>query len=225
MTATVQAQEMGVVLKPSPLVEAAVPSAVTTTSIPARSSVATPVDRSEKLRKALSGLWLFLKETRGHGVWIAVWSVIGIAGTLWSPFLFDQPVLLMALAPRTAFVLLAADDVSLMSFVLLGTARLGMTDASWYVVGRRSPGRTILERAPSQFAPLRLLMKGTNLLCSWLSRHNLLAGLVLFLRPNARYLGVAGAYNVCPRVAAVSSVVGTIAYLVAIHEGIGFFLG
>ena len=142
-----------------------------------------------------------------------------------TPLLIEHPFLLMLLAPRSAFVLLAAPDASLVWFVALGTVRLSMTDASWFLVGRRSPGRTILERAPSRFRPVRFLMRGTNRVCSWLSGRRLLAGLVLFFRPNARYMGVAGAYGVCPRVAAAASVLGTVAYLAAVHQGLGLIVG
>ena len=61
----------------------------------------------------------------------------------------------------------------------------------------------------------------TTKLCAWLCSTALLAAAVLFFRPNGRYLGVAGAHGVDSRLAGVSSVAGTISYLVAMHVGVG----
>ena len=75
-----------------------------------------------------------------HHWWIFAWSIIGWVGTALAPVLADKPFILMMLSPRALFVALAADSVSLLPFVLLGTLRLSVTDASYYVIGRKVPG-------------------------------------------------------------------------------------
>lgn len=125
----------------------------------------------------------------------------------------------MLLAPRAVFVLLAAPQMNLVAFVLLGTARLAMTDASWYIVGKRFPERTGKRGTLSRIRGMGWIVRVTTCLCRWLCSTALLAGMVLFFRPNGRYLGVAGAHGVDSRIAGASSVAGTVAYLVAVHLG------
>lgn len=126
----------------------------------------------------------------------------------------------MLLAPRAVFVVLAAPHLNLVAFVLLGTARLAVTDASWFIAGRRFPTRTGKAGPLSRVGGLRWLVRVTSQLCRWLCSTGLLAAAVLFLRPNGRYLGVAGAHGVDSRLAGVSSLAGTICYLVAVHVGV-----
>ncbi len=45
------------------------------------------------------------------------------------------------------FVALAADSVPLLPFVLLGTLRLSVTDASYYVIGRKLPSEIVPDSA------------------------------------------------------------------------------
>ncbi len=172
---------------------------------------------------AVARLGHWLRATRAHGVWILIWSAVGWVGLAWSPLLLDHPFLLMLLAPRAAFVLLAASDASFLPFVALGTLRLSVTDASWFVAGRHFP-RTGTG-ASAGFACTRWTIRIGDILCRWLCGRPLLAGAVLFFRPNGRYLGVAGAYGVCPRLSAASSLAGTILYLAIVHQGVELFTG
>jgi len=122
----------------------------------------------------------------------------------------------MAMAPRALFVALAAPELDLASFVLLGTVRLSVTDPSYYLIGRRiAESGPVPGQAPTRFGVFGRLVK---MMC----RNRLLAAVVLFLRPNARYLGVAGAYRVPPLVALGAATLGTICYLIAIDTGISF---
>lgn len=155
-----------------------------------------------------------------HGIWILVWACASWIATLWSPALADHPVVLMLLAPRAVFVVLAAPHMALVPFVLLGTLRLAVTDASWFIVGRRFPDRTGKPSALSRIGGLRWMWRITTQLCKWLCSTGLLAAAVLFFRPNGRYLGIAGAHGVDSRLAGISSVAGTIAYLFAVHLGV-----
>lgn len=170
----------------------------------------------------------WLAATKGHGIWIVCWSLVGWIGTLLAPALIDQPFMLMLLAPRALFVALAVDSVDFATFVLLGTLRLGVTDASYFIVGRRFP--KVQQRRTDRLArSLRgrvfaVLVRISDGFCRWICDHGLKAGTVLFLRPNAKYLAIAGAYGVSPVVAGASSVSGTIVYLACFHLGIGLLL-
>ena len=153
-----------------------------------------------------------------------MWSIIGWVGTLLMPALHGTPVVLMLLAPRALFVALAADSIGILLFVLLGTLRLSATDASYFILGRRFahvPKRAV-ERPPTARRGVRsALVRVTDALCRWVCNHGVKAGAVLFVRPNGKYLAVAGAYGVSARIAGWSSVLGTALYLACVHIGIG----
>jgi hypothetical protein len=194
---------------------------------PSRSRVGTRPSRTAERRRQLVA---WLRQARGHGVWILLWSIVSWVGTALSPTLLERPVLLMALAPRATFVLLAAPHMGLWSFVALGTLRLSLTDWNWYLVGRRFPerGAAKADRArtdQSRFPWVRWTLRITDQLCRWLAGRRLVAGAVLFFRPNGKYLGVAGAYGVGPALAAATSLSGTVLYLIAMHQGLGALLG
>lgn len=156
--------------------------------------------------------------SRGHLTWIVLWSVAAGAATVLSPALLRHPILLMALAPRALFVALAAPELDIASFVLLGTVRLGVTDPSYFLIGRRIAARGDVPRPEdSRFG---LFGRLVTMMC----RNRWLAALVLFLRPNARYLAVAGANRIPAPLAGLAAVTGTIAYLVALHAGVDFFV-
>jgi hypothetical protein len=171
----------------------------------------------------------WLRDARGHGVWILIWSMVSWVGTAWSPMLLERPVLLMALAPRATFVVLAAPHMNFVTFVLLGTVRLSLTDWNWYLVGRKFPERGAAKATASTASSgrvwVRWMLRFTNRMCTWLAGRPIVAAAVLFIRPNGKYLGVAGAYGVGPWVAGLSSVSGTMLYLAAVHQGAGFLLG
>ena len=175
--------------------------------------------------RLLSPLVSWIRKLGLHGLWILLWAVTSGLATLWSPALIDHPVFLMMLAPRAAFVVLAAPHIGFLPFVVLGTARLAMTDASWFIVGKRFPDRTGRPTLLSRFPWTRWTLRVTGQLCRWICSTGLLAATVLFFRPNGRYLGVAGANGVDPRLAGASSVLGTMIYLVAVHVGVGAFFG
>jgi len=134
-------------------------------------------------------------------------------------------LMLMMLSPRALFVALASDSVSLVPFVLFGTMRLAATDASYYIIGRRFPRG--IDRPPSTTpvtrwrARLRRLAAEGDRLCRYCCSRPWLAGAFLFVRPNGKYLGVAGAYGVKPLVAGLSATCGTAVFLAAVHIGIG----
>lgn len=179
--------------------------------------------RTPATRRLLSPLATWTRRLGLHGLWITLWAVTSGLATLWSPALLDHPVFLMMLAPRAAFVVLAAPHIGFLPFVALGTARLAITDASWFIVGRRFPDRTGRPTLLSRIRWTRWTMWVTGRLCRWICSTGLVAATVLFFRPNGRYLGIAGANGVDSRLAGASSILGTMIYLVAVHVGVGTF--
>ncbi|MEM7091487.1 MAG: hypothetical protein AAF567_00685 [Actinomycetota bacterium] len=191
-------------------------------------TVPSRVGRRDLISEPAGRLWSWLCATKGHGIWIVLWALIGWGGILLAPFVADHPLVLMLLAPRMLFLAMAIDSVEAVPFVLLGTLRLGVTDASYFIIGRRSPFAG-LSPADSPTAGwfrrvFSVTARITDGLCRWLCGSSWRAGLVLFLRPNARHLGVAGAYGVSAAVAGCASVLGTIVYLTFFHLGIGLLL-
>lgn len=172
----------------------------------------------------LSRLRNIVRQSRRHGLWIFAWSIVGWVGTALAPVLADKPFILMMLSPRALFVALAADSVSLVPFVLLGTLRLSVTDASYYVIGRKLPREiTVSSSRPAGRikALIRSVASRGDRLCRWFCARPRLAGAFLFFRPNGKYLGVAGAYGVNRWLAALSATLGTAVFLTAMHVGFG----
>jgi len=199
-----------------------------TTILPLPAATTTnPTTTRVKLRSSVARTRQRVAATRGHGLWIALWSVIGWSGTLAAPVLADRPFLVMMMAPRALFVALATESVGLVTFVLLGTLRLSATDASYFILGRRFPRDPSRPETDVRRPRRRLFAIGvryTDRLCRWLCAHGCKAGTVLFFRPNGKYLAVAGSYGVSATVAAVTSVIGTILYLTFFHLGLGILL-
>ena len=162
----------------------------------------------------------WIHQTGLHGGWIASWSFVGIGGTVWAPIIMSKPVLLMALAPRAMFVALAAPHLDLLPFVLLGLLRPSMTDANYYVLGRRLPEWVERRRSTPATGLRGRVTRGADWMAETICRRPWLAGPFLFFRPSGKYLAVAGAYGVSSRTAGVATVAGTITYLVFMHEGI-----
>ena len=146
---------------------------------------------------------------------MGIWTLVATIGTAASPALLDHPILIMAMAPRAIFVALAANDLDLASFCLLGTARLSITDPSYFLVGRRIAAdgqRPELPRSPFGF--VRKILRA---MCS----NRIAAAAVLLVRPNARYLAVAGANGIPAALSLGAALLGTVVYLVAMHAGVG----
>jgi len=147
---------------------------------------------------------------------MALWSFVGMASTLAAPFLLGLPVILMALAPRLVFVTLAAPQLDLFSFVALGTLRLSVTDPSYFIVGQRAAESA----AAFPFgSPSGIFARAAKWLIGLVARSKLLAAAVLFLRPNSRYLAIAGWHQVPGWLAGSAAALGTMVYLAALHSG------
>jgi hypothetical protein len=139
---------------------------------------------------------------------LAVLTVISTAGTAAAPTLAgDQPLVLVALSPRLSFLTIAANDVGLVPFLVVGLIRLCLADPFHFALGRRH-GTSAISRIPGRLGRA----------ASALQR---VAGksipLLVFLRPNGTNLAIAGASTSNRLTVAVADVVGTAVYLVLLH--------
>ena len=202
---------------------------------PATAPVLAPTARRSRREELVNRLPLarlrgIIGRSKRHGFWILLWSLVGWIGTAAAPMLADKPFVLMLLSPRALFVALATESVSLGPFVLLGTARLSVTDASYYIIGRRVGTELATDepamrghQASDARGPLRIVRTVTSRLdrlCRWACARPRFAAAFLFVRPNGKYLGLAGAYGVHPWLAGLSATLGTAVFLSAMHLGV-----
>lgn len=192
---------------------------------PAHQPTATLARPRGRVVPGLSRLRSIVRKSRRHGLWIVAWSLVGWIGTALAPMLADKPFLLMLLSPRALFVAMASDSVSIVPFVVLGTLRLSVTDASYYIIGRKLPtevkGCAVATTTGAGWKrALRSIAAKGDQLCRWFCTRPRLAGAFLFFRPNGKYLGLAGAYGVGRCVAGLSATLGTAVFLTAMHIGV-----
>ena len=139
---------------------------------------------------------------------IAVLTVVSNIGTAAAPTLAtDQPLVLMALSPRLAFLTLAANKVALIPFFVVGMIRLCLADPFHFALGRRH-GTAALDRIPGR---LGRLTDGVRKLAGRS------VPVLVFLRPNGTNLAIAGASPTNRLHVAIADVVGTAIYLVLVH--------
>jgi hypothetical protein len=149
-------------------------------------------------------------------------TVVSATATLASPYLMTRaPLLLMCMSPRVAFLGVAAQGTPLVPFVVLGFARLGLTDPLHYLIGRRFDRNDELHPAtqrPSRWpafagrlAPLvpRPIRLAARPACY----------LAVLVRPNGVNLLWAGTQRLPPARVALLDVLGTVSYLIAVHAG------
>jgi hypothetical protein len=137
---------------------------------------------------------------------LAALTLLSTAGTAAAPTLaHDQPLVLMALSPRLAFLTLAANNTSFVPFLAVGLVRLCLADPFHFALGRRH-GTNALDRL-ARFTLIRRIRD--------LTRHGV--PLLVFFRPNGTYLAIAGASPTNRLHVAVADVAGTLAYLLLIR--------
>jgi hypothetical protein len=158
---------------------------------------------------------LLRHEARRFLLPIAVLTVVSNIGTAAAPTLAtDQPLVLMALSPRLAFLTLAANKVALIPFLVVGMIRLCVADPFHFALGRRH-GTAALDRIPGRLRRMTDAVRG-------------IAGrsvpVLVFLRPNGTNLAIAGASTTKRVHVAIADVVGTGIYLVLVHTAGTAFL-
>ena len=141
---------------------------------------------------------------------LAALTAVSVIGTALAPLLGESPLLLMGLSPRLPFLAVAAPEVGLVPFLLLGTIRLCLADPFHYALGRRV-GDAAVTRLPSGRLG-RLLQRLADARPGRVG-----VGVAVLVRPNGRHLALAGATRVPRALVGVLSLVGTASYLFAVH--------
>lgn len=138
--------------------------------------------------------------TRYLALGILALSVLSLGGTILTPLLLAEPLLLIAATPRLPFLVLASEDTPLTVFLAVGTVRLLAGDPLHFLIGRR-------HGAPLISARLR----------AWTGRLGFVA---VAVRPTSKVLLAAGASGVSFPAAAIADVTGTVVYL-GLLAGVG----
>lgn len=145
---------------------------------------------------------------------LGVITAFSTAGTAASPYLVTRaPALLMVLCPRLTFLVLAAQHIGLVPFVLIGLIRLGLADPLHFVIGRRVGHSSRESRWFTSRERLRNLVEAGR------RQRDVLAYVGVAARPNGAMLAFAGSTGAKPRLVAALDVVGTCIYLAVVHAG------
>jgi hypothetical protein len=118
-------------------------------------------------------------------------------------------LLLALLSPRIPFLLLAAPDTPFVLFVTLGTARLCAADPFHFLLGRRVGDAGIVQARTPRWLRGPMDRFGTSI-----------SFVAILLRPIGRHLFIAGAARARPIPVAIGDALSTIAFLIAIREGL-----
>lgn len=157
---------------------------------------------------------------------LALLSSLSAVGTLGSPSLLHQPLLLVLLSPRLPFLALASAHVSPFVLVPVSVARLCAGDVFHFHLGSNGAHRRLADhrvlgiagvtRARRAFARYRPVVAVRARLRAWgpVARNGVL--LAVLVRPVGRHLTVAGAAGTCPRRVAIADLVGTMAYVAVV---------
>jgi hypothetical protein len=159
---------------------------------------------ADRIRFFLAGRLAAHRPTVDLVLPLVLLSFVSMAGTLASPALRSSPLLLMALSPRLPFLALAAPEVALLPFLVVGTLRLCLADPFHFRLGRR----------------LASSGGGCGRLGARLAGHRLArpaSAVAVILRPNGRHLALAGAVGLRTPVVVALDLIGTVLYLAGLH--------
>ena len=180
--------------------------------LPATSIVLTGRMRPRRIADAAAGVprklaALARHEARKLLIPLAVLTAVSSLGTMAAPGLTEKPLLLVALSPRLSFLALAAPKVGLLPFLVVAGIRLCLADPFHFVLGRRHGSHAI-----AKLAERNRLLRATHRVA------NKSVPLLVFLRPTGTNLAIAGASKGCAIQIAAADIVGTIVYLLLIHQ-------
>ena len=149
---------------------------------------------------------LLRHEARKILIPLAALTVVSSLGTMAAPGLTQRPLLLVALSPRLSFLALAAPKVGLVPFLVVAGIRLCLADPFHFVLGRRHGTKAI----------------DKLIRWNWLRKAHDVASksvpLLVLLRPNGTNLAIAGASRNRTLHIAAADIVGTLVYLLVIHQ-------
>lgn len=156
---------------------------------------------------------------RRYFLGLAAISAISGTATAASPFLLTRaPMMLALLAPRLTFLSLAASQTPLPVFLVLGLARLALTDPLHYAIGRTVEAdrgrRSAWPRPIQRAAVVTRRLRG---------RFGVAARpaccIAILLRPNGLNLMWAGSLRLPKLLVGALDVIGTVGYLLVVHTG------
>lgn len=149
------------------------------------------------------------RRTLALGGAIGLFTALAVLGDLLSPALRERhPLVLVLLAPRTAYLAAAAQDVPLLVFLVVAVVRLCAADPLHFMLGRTA-GPAALATA-GRFRLVRPVVERSRS-CSnplWLA--------VVAASPTAKTMVVSGAVGLRRRWVALADLVGTLARAVLI---------
>ena len=141
---------------------------------------------------------------------IGILIICGYIGQALSPTLaVDAPLLLISLNARNAFLLLAAHEVPIVAFFVVGFLRLVLSDPLFYILGYKfgDVGRAYIDRELGQRGPIAATLRFFD---RWFPR---IGPFFVFLAPNNIVCLLAGSTRMRPVVFIVANVTGTVARL------------
>jgi hypothetical protein len=167
---------------------------------------AAPKPLHHRLRRR--AIELATHEARRLLIPLAILTAISSLGTAAAPGLATtKPLLLVALSPRLSFLAIAAPRTGLLPFLVVAGIRLCLADPFHFVLGRRHGSHT-----SPRLADKNAILRATHKVAS----HSI--PLLVFLRPNGTNLAIAGASKGRVAHIAAADVVGTVVYLLLIHQ-------
>ncbi len=180
------------------------------TSPPVAASLAAPLGaRLATTIRRLAG-----HPARTEVVALGLLSVVSAVGTAAAPFLLGTPLLLVALSPRLSFLAIAGAQVPLLPFLVVGTVRLFVGDPLHYSLATKvGPGA--LARARSRLPFVGRLTDRAR------AGDGAIGAAAVAVRPNSWSLALAGVARTPFALVVVLDLASTIAYLLALHAGVG----
>lgn len=152
------------------------------------------------------------RQTLVLSVPIAVLTAMSLAGTAVSPWLIREcPLLLIALCPRSVFLVGAASAISLPVFLVVGLARLTVADPFHFRLGRLHGQRAVIATASRWPWIGPVLTRGQHFIAGGG------AAAAVAVSPTSKTLAVAGACGCAWRRVAAADVLGTTARLVGLY--------
>jgi len=157
---------------------------------------------------------------------IGLLSSLSAVGTIGSPTLLSQPLMLVVLSPRLPFLALAASQVSPLLLVPIVVARLCAGDVFHFHLGAHGAHRLLTNHRlmhHRRLSGMRRAVTQSNVVTFARTRYRSYEALArngvlvaVLLRPIGRHLALAGAAGACPRRVAIADLVGTFAYVLVV---------
>ena len=174
-------------------------------------------DRPGRARERDVGRWAVL------GAVLAALTAAAAIGDATAAVLLDrQPLVLLALTPRTTYQVAAAHDVPFLAFVGVSVARLCAADPFHFHLGRTA-GPAVVAAAGRSPVAGRLCARVASGVARLPGPGHWLWPVAICVSPTAKTMVVAGARAVHPLRVAVANVAGTVARVLAVwHAGNAF---